>query len=312
MPSSPAFVLDNGNYDSSFESEDEQEKRKKKKEKLLVKDLPKPQPLVPSSYYTEQYEKEARRSMQSQLRNLTAYDRHKMLINQYYMSVPGRAGLFKRDSSKDKRDLDVIRENHQFLWEESDVVDTWGKQLAKKYYDKLFKEYCICDLRRYKENKVGLRWRVEKEVVSGKGQFSCGEQSCKETKHLRTWEVNFAYLEHNTKKNTLVKIRLCDDCSYKLNYHHKKKEVTQKKKKHKKEKKKEKRRSSSRVESRESGSTLDDSSVIPESEMEEPKPSSSAEQEPITSTEIWREAQQTAEEKSRDEEFEEYLEDLFL
>ena len=29
-----------------------------------------------------------------------------------------------------------------------------GKRLAKKYYDKLFKEYCIADLSRYKENKV--------------------------------------------------------------------------------------------------------------------------------------------------------------
>ena len=28
--------------------------------------------------------------------------------------------------------------------------------MAKKYYDKLFKEYCISDLSRYKENKVGL------------------------------------------------------------------------------------------------------------------------------------------------------------
>lgn len=24
------------------------------------------------------------------------------------------------------------------------------------------------------EGKVGLRWRIEKEVVSGKGQFACG------------------------------------------------------------------------------------------------------------------------------------------
>lgn len=29
------------------------------------------------------------------------------------------------------------------------------KELAKNYYDKLFKEYCIADLSRYKENKVG-------------------------------------------------------------------------------------------------------------------------------------------------------------
>jgi protein FRA10AC1 len=31
---------------------------------------------------------------------------------------------------------------------------TREKRLAKKYYDKLFKEYCITDLSRYKENKV--------------------------------------------------------------------------------------------------------------------------------------------------------------
>jgi len=34
------------------------------------------------------------------------------------------------------------------------VVFYRGKRLAKKYYDKLFKEYCIADLSRYKENKV--------------------------------------------------------------------------------------------------------------------------------------------------------------
>lgn len=28
------------------------------------------------------------------------------------------------------------------------------KEVARKYYDKLFKEYCIADLSRYKENKV--------------------------------------------------------------------------------------------------------------------------------------------------------------
>ena len=29
-----------------------------------------------------------------------------------------------------------------------------GEQLAKRYWQKLFKEYCICDLSRYKENKA--------------------------------------------------------------------------------------------------------------------------------------------------------------
>ena len=66
-------------------------------------------------------------------------------------------------SSKDRTDIDVIRENHQFLWED-DESSSWGKRLAKKYWDKLYKEYTICDLSRYKEKKVAFRWRIEKEV----------------------------------------------------------------------------------------------------------------------------------------------------
>lgn len=62
--------------------------------------------------------------------------------------------LFSLASSRDKTDYDVIRENHRFLWDEGDHPDTWEAQLAKKYYDKLFKEYCICDLSMYKRNKV--------------------------------------------------------------------------------------------------------------------------------------------------------------
>jgi protein FRA10AC1 len=40
------------------------------------------------------------------------------------------------------------------LWGDDDIPESWETKLAKKYYDKLFKEYCICDLSRYKENKV--------------------------------------------------------------------------------------------------------------------------------------------------------------
>lgn len=53
-----------------------------------------------------------------------------------------------------------------------------------------------------------MRWQTEKEMVSGKGQFSCGNRICEEVKHLRTWEVNFSYMEHGEKKNTLVKLSI--------------------------------------------------------------------------------------------------------
>lgn len=81
----------------------------------------------------------------------------------FYLSVTWQDG-FKTDRrpfcyrSSDKRDSDIIRENHKFLWADDETPETWEAQLAKKYYDKLFKEYCICDLSRYKENKVGTRY----------------------------------------------------------------------------------------------------------------------------------------------------------
>ncbi len=89
--------------------------------------------------------------------NLNPYDLHKHLINDYILKKPGDTKLLQRDTSKDRTDYDVIRDNHQFLWDDDDAeTDSWEKQLAKRYYDKLFKEYCICDLSRYKDNKVRL------------------------------------------------------------------------------------------------------------------------------------------------------------
>lgn len=51
-----------------------------------------------------------------------------------------------------------------------------------------------------------MRWRVEKELIIGKGQFKCGNKDCTDEESLRTWEVNFVYLESNEKKSALVKL----------------------------------------------------------------------------------------------------------
>ncbi len=66
---------------------------------------------------------------------------------------------------------------------------------------------------------IALRWRIENEVVTGKGQFQCGNKKCDCNEQLTSWEVNFAYVEAGVKKNALVKIRLCPKCSDKLNFH---------------------------------------------------------------------------------------------
>jgi len=37
---------------------------------------------------------------------------------------------------------------------------------------------------------VALRWRIEKEVIEGKGQFMCGDKRCTESEGLRSWEAS--------------------------------------------------------------------------------------------------------------------------
>ena len=54
--------------------------------------------------------------------------------------------------------------------------------------------------------QIAMRWRTEEEVKLGKGQFVCGHKKCSESEMMRTWEVNFAYLEAGEKKNALVKV----------------------------------------------------------------------------------------------------------
>ena len=52
----------------------------------------------------------------------------------------------KKNMKKTRKQTNHVDNIHNFLFRE--------KAMAKKYYDKLFKEYCLADLSRYKENKV--------------------------------------------------------------------------------------------------------------------------------------------------------------
>ncbi|KAI1315235.1 hypothetical protein EDD11_001067 [Mortierella claussenii] len=122
---------------------------------------------------------------------------------------------------------DILVENHRFLRSEEDDKDLcWEKRIAKKYYDKLFKEYALVELKYYKEGRIAMRWRNEKELFRGKGRYTCGSLACDNPDRLQSWEVNFGYVEQGEKKNALVKIRLCEECSYKLNYKKKQKRVS--------------------------------------------------------------------------------------
>lgn len=218
-------AYDYDDLESEFDQA-EKERRKTWHDDPLSRDkqthIPQHSAAIPSKLYlSEERDKEEWRARRFHYLSMDAYSRHKALVNQYLLATGRGIEQFKRPTDQDQNDYHVLKEQHQFLWEGE--VDTWEKRLAKAYYDKLFKEYTISDLSRYKENKIALRWRTEAEVLSGKGQFVCGSKHCLERDELESWEVNFAYVEQGENKNALVKLRLCPGCSRKLNYHHKKK-----------------------------------------------------------------------------------------
>ena len=222
-----AASLDCDDLESEFES-NLTNKKKTWRNDPLVKTFPKSQTanqLPSKSFFVEERDKEEWKIRRYHLLSLDAYSRHKLLVNHYLLSQGKGIEHFSRDTSNDKNDYDLLQEEHKFLWSSSDNFDTWGKQLAKAYYDKLFKEYAIADLSEYNKRKIGFRWRTEQEVVVGKGQFVCGHKSCMEGEGLCSWEVNFKYKEQEEQKSALVKVRLCDKCSRKLNQCHKYKRV---------------------------------------------------------------------------------------
>uniref|UniRef100_A0A8C9X6C0 FRA10A associated CGG repeat 1 n=1 Tax=Sander lucioperca TaxID=283035 RepID=A0A8C9X6C0_SANLU len=330
-----------GGYDSDFSDDDRQGEssesglKRKREEEILQKPFQKGRHSQKAhrSLHANEVDREEARNRRAHLISLNAFERHKKFVGDYILYYGGQMADFKRSGTKDKTDGDVLRENHRFLWRDEDEEDmTWEKELAKKYYDKLFKEYCIADLSRYKENKFGFRWRTENEVVSGKGQFQCGNKRCEKVEGQKSWEVNFAYVEHGEKKNALVKLRLCPECSFKLNYHHKRKEVKAKTKRVSEEnqeppqkKKKKRKRSSSHSKRHKHKRHRDRSASSSSSEemrdsdkgsgwMDGQAGDSEAGDEPEGQSEAdhWRGPAPTVEEKSREEEFDEYFEDMFL
>ncbi|BDA50345.1 Protein FRA10AC1 homolog [Coccomyxa sp. Obi] len=162
----------------------------------------------------------AQQQHRRQFLGLTAYDRHKRLMAEYVNFYGGRMPA-PAEQPTVKTDYDVLREQYRFIRsEEEDAAaeDRWALRLAKRYYSKLYREYAIVDLSRYQEDKVGMRWRSEKEVIAGKGQFSCGARGCSETRGLATFEVPFGYQEAGEKKQALVKVRVCPEHAQQLNF----------------------------------------------------------------------------------------------
>ncbi|XP_017353657.1 protein FRA10AC1 isoform X4 [Cebus imitator] len=311
-----------GGYDSDFSDDEHCVESSKRRKRTVEDDL-----LLQKPFQKEKHGKVAHKQVAAELldreeaRNrrfhliaMDAYQRHTKFVNDYILYYGGKKEDFKRLGENDKTDMDVIQENHRFLWNEEDEMDmTWEKRLAKKYYDKLFKEYCIADLSKYKENKFGFRWRVEKEVISGKGQFVCGNKYCDKKEGLKSWEVNFGYTEYGEKRNALVKLRLCQECSIKLNFHHRRKEIKSKKRKDKTKKdSEESSHKKSRLSSAEEVSKKKDKGHSSSKKSEDSLNRNSDKEENTSESELWKGPLPETDEKSQEEEFDEYFQGLFL
>ncbi|CAG2114316.1 unnamed protein product [Medioppia subpectinata] len=291
------------NFDTESEAEDKRSVKRQSREDWSATESSAAKQLRPSKNVLVDETDKTERIIRNRFQTLSAYSRHKMLVNEYILNYSGSTAKLVRDTSRDVTEYQVLKDNHRFIWDDVSEDDlSWGQRLAKKYYNLLFKEYCICDLSRYKDNKFGMRWRTEKEVLEGKGQFGCGGKGCANTEALKSWEVLFKYEELGEQKSALVKLRLCEDCSPKLNYRQKRREIKRHKKSHKKSK------------SDKSKKPSDGEEGVEVSEPEVSSSSANTSHE-ITDTvnEIWTKPQIIADtEQPIDDEFDRYLDDLLV
>ncbi|KAL4064445.1 folate-sensitive fragile site protein Fra10Ac1-domain-containing protein [Scleroderma citrinum] len=123
-------------------------------------------------------------------------------------------------------EFDILKASHKFLRDDTEAeasTSSWNDQLAKKYYDSLYREFALCNLKHYKSGNFSLRWRTENEVLDGTGEKTCANMRCgyhrphfASTPPLTTLELPFAYEEQGAMKQALVKVVLCPKCVRKL------------------------------------------------------------------------------------------------
>lgn len=100
----------------------------------------------------------------------SAYTRHLQATDAYLRYYGGSIPALEKPRSE----RDILEENHQFIRrdDEGEVIDE-EKMMAKMYYDKLFKEFAVVELARWKEKQVGLRafCILEKNQTDGLGRL---------------------------------------------------------------------------------------------------------------------------------------------
>ncbi|CAE6409656.1 unnamed protein product [Rhizoctonia solani] len=168
----------------------------------------------------------ARSVFRNNLGGQDAYSRHVRYVVQFQnVYNPGSSPQVV----KGRTEMDGLVEHHKFLRDddEKDLEQLSPEErIAVKYYRGLFKEFAVVDLKHYKSGNFALRWRTETEVISGLGQFTCGNTRCAYHQadddrpvpqpKLITLELPFGYVEDGQAKSALVKVILCERCKKKL------------------------------------------------------------------------------------------------
>lgn len=86
-----------------------------------------------------------------------AQERQTMMLSERNTGMC-RIGAREWDSRREWR----LRTSNRFIRSDEDNDDsTFEKRLAKKYYDKLFKEYCLGDFSRYKHGQVWVHLKSD-------------------------------------------------------------------------------------------------------------------------------------------------------
>ncbi|EUD66596.1 hypothetical protein C922_02917 [Plasmodium inui San Antonio 1] len=140
---------------------------------------------------------------------LSPMERHKLMMSLRSLQKT----KMESDQGKYLDDYDVLKKKYQFVHDAASE----NNSLLQKYYNSICNKYVVCYLSEYRDKKIGLRWRTEDEIVSGKGHMICSANDCDNT-DLKTYEFLFRYDEGGIQKETKVKLRACMECAYKINY----------------------------------------------------------------------------------------------
>ncbi|PWN48731.1 hypothetical protein IE53DRAFT_389061 [Violaceomyces palustris] len=98
----------------------------------------------------------------------------------------------KRDPKQEQgvTDFDLLKRSNRFLPVQDDrsvsnPTEEYSRRMAIKYHSELYKDFVICDLKRFKSGGARLRWRTEEEVLGGIGKETCSNLRCPYHRHAR-------------------------------------------------------------------------------------------------------------------------------